>query len=254
MKFYLHALLWLLFCAGSAMAAKDDSLTQALKEQQAADSQAIASQQRIEQLDDDSRRMLEEYRQVIQELEVLKPRNRQRERLVTAQREELNRIQQQLESLESTQREIDPLMARMLGVLQRFVKLDTPFLPEERQARISELSRMMQSMEATQPEKYRRLLEAYQVESEYGRTIEAYRGELEQSDKRRLVEFLRLGRVALYYLTLDGAEAGVWNPRRSEWTPLDPIHNREIAQAIRIAKKQLPPDLMPLPLFGPGSD
>jgi hypothetical protein len=254
MKPYLHALLWLAFGAGGALAGKSDPLNQALTEQQASDRQTIASQERIEQWDDESRRMLEEYRQVLHELEILKPRNDRREQLVAAQGDELSRIQQQLESLDATQREIDPLMARMLEVLERFVALDAPFLPEERQGRLTELGRMVQAVETGQPEKYRRLLEAYQVETDYGRTIEAYRGELAQDGKRRLVEFLRLGRVALYYLTLDGEESGIWNRQQGGWTILEPRHNQQVAQAIRIANKQLPPDLMPLPLFGPGGE
>lgn len=252
MKSKIVVLLFFTLCLTFTTTFATDPLTQALKEQRAADKRAVASQKRVEKLDDESRLMLEEYRLVNQELDRLKPQNDQRQRLVSAQNAELEQIAEELKSLEDTQRDIEPLMDQMLDVLVRFVALDTPFLPEERRVRIAGLQELSERADADLPEKYRRLLEAYQVESEYGRTIEAYRGELEAEGKSRLVEFLRLGRVALYYLTLDGAEAGIWDARQANWLVLPSSFNSDIERAMRIARKQLPPDLMPLPLFAPG--
>ena len=48
-------------------------------------------------------------------------------------------------------------------------------------------------------ELYRRVLEAYQIESEYGRTLEAWRGPLNDGDQQRVVEFLRGGRLMLFF-------------------------------------------------------
>lgn len=251
MKSKKELLLFFTLCITFTKIVAADPLTQALKEQQAADKGAIASQERVEKLDDESRQMLDEYRLVSQELDRLKSQNEQRQRLVSAQSAELEQIAEELQTLEDTQRDIEPLMEQMLDVLVRFVALDTPFLPQERQVRIAGLQELSQRVDGSLPEKYRRLLEAYQIESEYGRTIEAYRGELEAEAESRLVEFLRLGRVALYYLTLDGAEAGIWDARQGNWQVLPSTYNSDIERAIRIARKQLPPDLMPLPLFAP---
>lgn len=228
-----------------------DPLSEAIIEQRTADTQSIESQKRVEQLDDETRQMLEAYRQITQDLQRLKRQNDQRDRLVKAQTEELQQIETQLETLEATGSEIEPLMERMLQVLERFVVLDTPFLQEERRLRIDQLQTLIAQADASLSEKYRRLLEAYQIETEYGRTIEAYRGVLQGDEEGRMVEFLRVGRVALYYRSLDGDLAGIWNVESGAWEMLETEYHRDIEQAIRIARKQLPPDLMPLPLFSP---
>ena len=103
----------------------------------------------------------------------------------------------------------------------------------------------MERADVTIAEKYRRILEAYQVETEYGRTIEAYRDEVTVDDMTRTVDFLRIGRVSLYYLTLDSMEAGIWN---EGWQVLSNEYRQPISQGLKIAKKQLPPDLLVLPV------
>jgi len=145
-------------------------------------------------------------------------------------------------------REVTPLMLRMIDALESFVGLDVPFLEEERADRIVELRDLMHRADVTEAEKYRRLMEAYQVENEYGRTIEAYRSTVDKDDKELTVNFLRVGRIALVYQTLDEAEAGVWNQDQRRWEPLDSSFRTPIRQGLRIARKQSAPDLILLPL------
>ena len=128
--------------------------------------------------------------------------------------------------------------------------MDIPFLPEERQFRVAELQTIMERADVSLAEKYRRVLEAYQVETEYGRTIEAYQDELELDERIRTVNFLRIGRVGLYYLTLDGQQAGVWD---EGWRPLDSQYRQAIDKGLKVAKKQLPPDLLVLPVKTKGT-
>ena len=109
----------------------------------------------------------------------------------------------------------------------------------------------MERADVSLAEKYRRVLEAYQVETEYGRTIEAYQDEIVLEDATRTVNFLRIGRVGLYYLTLDGKEAGVWE---QGWHTLDDGYRQAIDKGLKVAKKQLPPDLLVLPLKKSGAE
>jgi hypothetical protein len=153
-----------------------------------------------------------------------------------------------MDRVELVSREVTPLMLRMIDALATFVELDVPFLESERAERLLELRKLMHRADVSEAEKYRRLMEAYQIENEYGRTIEAYRSTLDQDDKTLTVDFLRVGRIALVYQTLDESEAGVWNQEQRRWDPLDGSFRTAIRNGLRIARKQSAPDLILLPL------
>lgn len=223
-------------------------LDAALDESQRLAIEAKASQARIEQLDDSSREMLTEYRAALQQAEALQDYNRQLRALVAAQRQELASYQRQLEGIERTQQAVTPQMARMVEVLGQFIAADLPFLPEERADRLAQLQELLPRADVSLAEKYRRILEAYQVESDYGRTLEAWRGELQGEAGARSVQFLRLGRTMLYYQTLDGHESGWWNPHSRSWQTLDGGARRPLHRAIAIARQEQGPALLDLPV------
>jgi len=138
------------------------------------------------------------------------------------------------------------MMQRMLATLEQFVKLDLPFLPQERAARIGQLKDMMTRADVSISEKYRRIVEAYQIETEYGRTLEAYQGKI--GDKT--VDFLRIGRVALMYQALDGKESGYWDATAGKWKP-DSRYDDAIKEGLKVARKQAAPDFVAVPVRAP---
>lgn len=160
-------------------------------------------------------------------------------------------FEQQRAEIEETHREIVPLMIRMIDRLGQFVTLDRPFLRAERLGRVEALRKLMERADVSFAEKYRRVMAAYEVEAAYGRTIEASTGRLDREGNRRSVHFLRIGRLALFYLSLDGTEAGYWDAREKSWKTLPKDYLRSIEQGLRIAKKEAPPDLLRLPIPAP---
>jgi hypothetical protein len=136
----------------------------------------------------------------------------------------------------------------MLDSLEAFVELDLPFLPEERSRRVEGLGEMMARSDVTVAEKYRRILEAYQVENEYGRTIEAYQGSVEIDGESRTVDFLRIGRLVLLYQTLDGEDTGMWDATAENWVELGGRYRQPVRQGLRMARKQAAPDLIAVPV------
>ena len=221
------------------------ALEHAVDTQVKTDVAAQKSQQKVDNLSNETKDIVATYRETLRQTDSLRAYNDQLEKLVTSQKKELSSMDEQLLNIENTQRDIVPLMLKMIDTMVQFVELDIPFLPEERQQRIVQLQTLMERADVTIAEKYRRILEAYQVETEYGRTIEAYRGDLIMGDSARTVDFLRIGRVSLYYLTLDSLEAGIWND--NQWQRLDDKYRQAIEQGLKVAKKQLPPDLLVLP-------
>jgi len=206
------------------------------------------TQQHIDQLSEQTRAMLDEYHVLNRELEALSVYNDQLQRLTVSQQEEKALIHQQMEDIELTQQEIVPLMLRMIERLNDFVINDTPFLPKERLQRVSLLRELMDRSDVSVAEKYRRVLEAYQIELDYGRTLEAYRDELEVDGTLRTVELLRVGRVGLYYQTLDGHQAAYWNAQDRSWIPVNATRRLAIRRALRVASQQAAPELLELPV------
>jgi hypothetical protein len=227
------------------------SLDKVVKRQEQVHQAAAASQRRIDALADDTERMLAEYKLVLRQYDTLKRYDDQVEKLVASQQQELAEIERQLAGIENTKQGVVPLMGRMVAALKKFVALDLPFLPQERQHRVQELEALLDRADVTVAEKFRRILEAYQVEMTYGRTLEAYTGDLVQNGSRRSVDYLRVGRMVLLYQSLDGRETAMWDVQAGRWQPLDASYRRPVRAALRIARRQAPPDLVKLPVPAP---
>jgi hypothetical protein len=190
------------------------------------------------------------YAQAVGDVQSLERFNRLLEEQVKSQEEEVASIQRQLVEIETTNREVQPLMQQMVNTLDRFVQLDVPFLLEERTAVVANLKRLMDRADVSTSEKYRLILEAYQRELEYGRTLESYEGHLGTGADARTVEFARLGRVSLMYRTLDGSETGYWDAEKKDWVK-DPGLRNAVEEAIRVAKGDGPPELLIVPVPAP---
>lgn len=231
--------------AGDAPRAKLESTSKAAE---AKGVEAANSQKNVDKTDDETRTLLDEYRLALRKLENTKAYNEQLRTLIASQKAEMTSIQKQIEQVKDTGQEIVPLMTRMLDALDQFVAIDTPFLPEERTKRMKDLKEMMNRADVSTSEKYRRILEAFQVENEYGRTIEAYRSLLPVEGKELTVDFLRIGRLALIYQTLDGGDSAIWDTKKKAWVSLSSSYNKAINTALRVARKQMAPDLLTLPI------
>lgn len=234
-----------------AMPAMADTLGSAMQQQKRMDSDAKSSQKRINNLDDEAQRLLTEYRYVTRETTSLKRYNTQLERQINSQLEEMESIKVQLEQINDVSREVIPMMLRMVGTLEKFISLDMPFLTKERGMRVQSLKEIMDRADVTTSEKYRRIVEAYQVEMEYARTIEAYQAELETAGQTRTVDFLRIGRIALMYQTLDGEETGFFNTETKQWEELDSDYEVPVRNGLRIARKQAAPNILTVPVAAP---
>lgn len=209
-----------------------------------ADAAGRASQKKVEGLDDESQRLLNEYRQLKAETDQLRLYNEQMSRIVANQEQELSSLDRQISEIERTEQGVLPLMLRMLDNLESFVELDTPFLPNERESRVALLKDTMSRADVTTSEKFRRVLEAYQVEVDYGRNIEAYRGQLNNV----AYNFLRIGRVALYRLSNDGTEAWIWDRNTRDWNTLDAAYLQDLRKALKVAQQTAAPELLTLPM------
>ena len=209
---------------------------------------ASTSQKRVTRLAQQTADLLAEYRAVVRETESLKIYNDNLEKVVMDQREEVVSINQQLNGLEATNRGIVPLMLEMIDTLDKIVENDMPFRLEERRARVVRLRDMMDQADVTASEKYRRVMEAYQGEMEYGRTTEAYAEALPSTGQT--VEFLRIGRTLLIYQSSDQLTTGWFNPTTRKYEDLPDRYRLEVKEGLAIARNEKAPNLVMLPVPG----
>lgn len=242
-------MLAVLISGGSCLA--EDPLDAATRIRVESQREAAASQNRIDAMSAESAAMLEEYRGILRETDELRTLNDDLEARIAERDREIATLDREIRVAAVLRGEIEPLLARQLNVLERFVELDLPFLPRERGLRLDRLREMLDDPSVTPAEKYRRVVEAWQVEIGYGRSVEAYTGKLTLGGQERTVDFLRVGRIALLYLTLDGRESGMWDVADKRWRELPERWNDRIATGLRVAQRSLPPELIIVPLPAP---
>ncbi len=241
-----------LACAEQASAGAADpgaTVADVLEAREARAQSAVASQTRVEALDDETLALISRYNGELTRYEDLVTYNDNMHQLLASQAAEKARLESELKEVEVVRRSVVPLMVEMVDVLERFINLDQPMLKDERLARLEELKRNLTRSDVEIAEKYRRVIEAYQIEAEYGQTIEAYEGPLSLAGKDLTVDYLRVGRVVLYYLSLDRKAGGIWDPVDGGWVGLDEAGLDALDFAVRVARKQAPPNLVPLPLW-----
>jgi hypothetical protein len=212
--------------------------------------QAEKSQLKVDLLDDAYQVLLQDYRATNSETDQLKLYNKQMLAIVENQQTEIIKIDQQVRDIEFTEQGILPLMSQMLDSLEQFSQLDLPFLPKERATRLAKLRQLMTRADITVSEKYRRVLEAFQIEVEYGRTLETYRS---KADDNIVYDYLRIGRIALYRLTLSADTAWSWDKASSQWLGLDSSLLRNVRKAQNVASQTAAPELLTLPIVAPTS-
>jgi hypothetical protein len=203
----------------------------------------VDSQKRVDKLADEKQSMADDYRNTLRESDSLKLYIEQLKAQLKSQQDEMESIRTEQRNIAQTNIEILPLMQDMLATLGQFVELDVPFLLDERRERIKKLNDMMPRADVTVSEKFRRIVEAYQVEIDYGRTIESYIGNLNGKD----VSFLRVGRVSLLYQTPDGKETGYWDRDKKGWVG-DDSYADGVREGLKVARKQTSPDLLIVPI------
>lgn len=240
-----------LLSAGVAAAASAATIDSALEQGVNRADKAQQSQQKIDAVDNSIRASEREYRGLIKEIDGLNVYIAQLDKQLNAQTDELASIEASIKNVTLVERQITPLMLRMIDSIDQFVAADVPFLKDERTHRVNVLKDMMGRSDVTIAEKYRKVMDAYQAEVDYGRTIESYRGTLDTNGQKREVDFLRVGRIALMYETLDGQELGAWNTATASWQPLDAAYKSKLMAGIRIAREQAAPDLIKVPVAAP---
>ena len=211
---------------------------------------AQESQVRVDKVVTQTRSMEDQYRATLKEIDGLLIYNKLLELQIENQERVKVDLEQSIANVAIVNRQIVPVMTRMIDSLDQFIVLDVPFLNKERTDRVNGLKELMSRQDVTVAEKFRKVTEAYQIENDYGRTIETYKDTLEVDGAFLELDFLRIGRIALMYQSVDGKRSGVWNQDTQSWDDASSQRN-QIKLGLSIAKKQVAPDLVILPVDSP---
>lgn len=234
--------------APMGIAQEDDYLEPVVNVASQINESAADSQQKINSITNKIDSKIQQFKTINKETDGLRIYNTQLDKQIKSQMDEMVALNQSIDEVSVIERQITPLMMRMIDGLAQFVALDVPFLPDERRKRIVGLREMMDRADVSVSEKFRRVMEAYQVEMDYGRTMEAYSGLLTLDNQERDVDFLRVGRSILVYQTRDASLQGVWNKETKQWESLSSSYRTQVTKGLRMAKKQMAPDLLMLPV------
>jgi hypothetical protein len=214
-----------------------------------------AEQQRVEQIADQTNDLLNQYNTISKVVDGLMTYNSLLQRQVDNQEAEKVALTESIGNVALIERQIIPMMTRMLDSLEQFIELDTPFLLTERRDRLERLRGMMERSDVSSAEKFRRVIEAYQIENDYGRTIEAYKGTVPINGNQQEVDFLRIGRVSLAYQSVGGSHTGAWDDTARDWVELDASEfKNQVSDGLRVARKQVAPDLLVIPVAAPSEE
>ena len=214
---------------------------------------AQESQERINQVVEGSRSLADQYRSVNKEIDGLKVYNRLMTAQTNGQNATLEDISISMDQVDVINRQIFPLMERMIDGLEQSIALDIPFLMEERTNRVEALKETMERSDVSVAEKFRKVMEAYQIEMDYGSSGEYYTQSLEIGGQVREYNMLRIGRIGLYFQSDDTSVTGWWNAELGAYEELGNEHRNEVRKGIRVARQLIAPELMLLPVPAPVS-
>jgi len=233
--------------AGSAFA-QTSSVDQVLQADMRRLELAQESQERINEVVEVARSLSDDYRAINKEIDGLKVYNRLMTAQTNGQTATLDDIALSMEQVDVINRQIFPLMERMIDGIEQSVSLDIPFLMAERTKRVNDLKNIMERSDVSVAEKFRKVMEAYQIESDYGTSSDIYKGELTIDGAVREYNILKVGRVGLYFQSDDANITGWWNAELGAYELLGSEYRNEIRKGIRVARQLIAPELILLPM------
>ena len=212
---------------------------------------AQQSQERINQIVEGTRSLEDQYRAINKEIDGLRVYNRLMEAQTEGQNATLADIALSIDQVDMVNRQIFPLMTRMIDGLEQSIALDVPFLMEERTNRVNDLKDILERSDVAVSEKFRKVMEAYQIENDYGSTVDTYEQSLTLEDgQTRSYSMLRVGRVGLYFQSEDAKITGRWDNEARAWV-LDDSSRNEIRKGLRMAKQLIAPEVIVIPIAAP---
>jgi DNA repair exonuclease SbcCD ATPase subunit len=206
------------------------------------------TQKEHEKWQEEKQRLTERYESLESENRRLSEKQARLSEKEQAARSRILQKEKQIADIRQVTQDVEPFLKQLASDISKLVEHDLPFLAHERQKRIKSIEKLMEDRQAPVSEKYRRVMEALFVEAEYGNTIEVYQENIEVQGRSMRANIFRLGRISLYFQSMDQEECGWFNIAEKKWEKLPTRYNRAIAGAIDIGTRRRPAELLTMPL------
>ncbi|MFH2053106.1 MAG: DUF3450 domain-containing protein [bacterium] len=241
------------FVLGAILAAAGAAWAQAGQDAREAVDQAVKVRQETQQGQDawaeEKDDLLRRFRQAQASVEWLEERQGVEQQRVRGLEGRIAELERRLGEADRLEGSLQDTLQVLFHRLEDSVARSLPFLPGERRFRLETLRDELSRPDIASAEKLRRLLEALQVEAAYGATAEVYQSEIEVAGEKIFADILRLGRVALFWMTPDRKQAGTYDQGEGSWLALDDGGvRRRIGLAMEMASRLRPVELIDLPL------
>ena len=211
--------------------------------------EAQKSQQKVDKIVEGAQGRLIQYRSLLKQIEGLKTYNEQLSTQVKSQENLITRFEESITQVALIERQMGPLVSKMVDGLEQFVELDLPFDVSERQERIAFIRESLVAADVDVAEKFRQVIEAYQIENEYGRKIDSFQDIVTLNGVETEVDVLRVGRIAMVCQSKDTKLSARWDNNAKNWQVLDNVTYRNaIRNGIKMAKKQASIGILTLPI------
>jgi hypothetical protein len=238
--------------AASALggAVQAQQLDRTISEARRSTTSGAQTQTRIDQLDDQRTDIELQYRALLEQIESQRLFVEQQQVFIRSQENEIASLQQQIERVENIERDLAPMMREMVQNLEEFVSLDLQFQMDGEGGRLARLERLYEVIDdpnIAPAERYRVILNAYEIEMAFGRNVRRYEEGVLEDGVPVTVTTLQIGRVAVIRKYPDG-NMTILHPGSDGFQPLSGSHGPNVDRALRIAEGVAMPEIYEAPI------
>ncbi|MCL9781270.1 DUF3450 domain-containing protein [Vibrio sp. S4M6] len=234
-------------CIFSSAYASELSSAQAIQNQ--TNTQSAKSQVKVDASADESIKLRAEIEQLKQQVKNLTIYRDHMAAMIKSQDQEMSSIQSQIGEINKTRQGVVPLMYQMIDGLKQIVATSEPIQLQQREARVAKLQALMSQADVSDAEKYRQIIEAYQIELDYGNKLQQYQSQITlKSGQKVEAQVLHLGRISMIARNPDHSQYWIWDDSTKSWTQADSSLDSNLNQAYQVATKQSTPSLLTLPV------
>jgi chromosome segregation ATPase len=235
--------------AAFAASAASAQLDEALRTAQQSTQEGAQAQRQIDDIADRTAGLESQYLALRQQIEDQRIFIEQQQVFLRSQQNEIEELTAQLDRVSGIERDLTPMMLEMFVRLEEFIANDLPFQAEQRQARLDNIERTLGDANVSPAEKYRVILNAYEIEASYGRGLSTYTEEVDVDGTPEQADILRFGRLAMIRIIRGDLE--IMTADNREWRPLSGQYANNVQRALRIAQEVTTPEVFVAPLPGP---